>query len=251
MSISFKQEKQLGLQIEYSGNSNTPYLKELRDTYNLESFINMENSDYDNVMSLRAWVYSRWNHQKDAISEKKDALYILKQAEKGERFSCKEYTKVLIACLKSIGFTVRTVHLQSESRAKAHVIYEVYLPDLNKWFFIDPQFDIMVKEDGIPINAVELRQAIIEGNEIEIINPHTVLDSEEYLEWIGHYLFYFITDLNRGPVKCWDIIKRNKKHLTLVPLEEKSPEYLNWPMSIRTSFVTNSVADFYPEISKN
>jgi hypothetical protein len=126
-----------------------------------------------------------------------------------------------------------------------HAVNEVFIPDLNKWIFIDPQYDIMVTENGLPLNAVEVQKAIANNDSIEIINPNQVIGKEEYIEWIGPYLYYFYTSLNKGKVSVWDRIVGNKRQLTLVPEGKDEPKYFQRIFRLNTMYFTNSTKDFY------
>ena len=253
MSIRFKKEKQLDLQIHYSGKSNEALLKKLRETYNLEGLIDKEKSDFENIINVQTWVYSRWDHDSENIARKNEVFYILEQASKGKRFRCAEYSTVGKACLQSLGFTVRELWLRSRDeelvkRKASHVMNEIYLEDLKKWFFMDPCFDIMIKHNGIPLNAVELLQALIDGKELEVINPTNEITCEEYLERIGPFLFYFSTDLTSKKSRFWDRINGLKDHVTLVPIEEENSSFFQKNIDKRNNITTNSIADFYPEL---
>jgi hypothetical protein len=126
-----------------------------------------------------------------------------------------------------------------------HAVNEVFIPDLNKWIFIDPQYDIVVTENGSPLNAVELQKAIANKEPIQIINPNEVIGKEEYIEWIGPYLYYFYTSLNKGKVSVWDRIVGNKKQLTLVPEGKKEPKYFQRIFRLNNMYFKNSTKDFY------
>ena len=253
MSIRFKKEKQLDLQIQYSRKSDDALLKKLREIYDLDSLIDNDKSDFENIINVQSWVYSRWEHDSENIARKNDVFYILEQAAKGKRFRCAEYSTVGKACLQALGFTVRELWLRSRDeelikRNASHVMNEIYLEDLKKWFFMDPCFDIMIKKNGIPLNAVELLQALIKGKELEVINPSNEITCEEYLEKIGPFLFYFSTNLNKEKSGIWKRIYGSKEQLTLVPIEEETSTFFQKNINKRNSITTNSIADFYPEI---
>lgn len=94
--------------------------------------------------------------------KKKDTYFILEQAKKGERFRCTEYSLVASECLKTLGCKVRSLGLMTKeidevNSGAGHVANEVFVPDLDKWIFIDPQYDIIATENRIPLNAVELK----------------------------------------------------------------------------------------------
>lgn len=237
--------------IKYKINTQDSSLTKLREEFKLNSIIRDTKDDFEKVLKIQSWVQSRWKHSADNTPEINDAYYILKQAEKGQRFRCVEYSRVASECLKSLGFKVRNLGLMTKdidvvNNGGGHAVNEVYIKDLKKWIFIDPQFDVIVTENGIPLNAVELQNAIAEKRIIEIINPNNVITKEEYIQWIGKYLFYFTTSLNQGKVSIWDRVIGSKKLLTLVPKGEKEPKYMQRMFRLNNAYFTNSIIDFYP-----
>ncbi|MBT8319487.1 MAG: transglutaminase domain-containing protein [Gramella sp.] len=249
MSITFKEDKLLNSHLQYTGTSNNPALKELRETYQLDKLIDPEKSDFDNIINVQSWIYTRWEHASGHFARKKDALYILEQARKGKRFSCAEYSTVGKACLQALGFTVRKTYLRPEDTKSAekktgHVLNEVYLKDLKKWFFMDPCFDIIIKKDSIPLNAAELLKAMMQGDELEVINPSNEITCAEYLEKIGPFLSCFSTRIDVTKKNIWRRFYGSKSHLTLLPLEVETPKNIK----LRDHILTYSMADFYPEL---
>ncbi|GAA4311787.1 hypothetical protein GCM10023115_32420 [Pontixanthobacter gangjinensis] len=250
MSLKFKKKKQLDLRITYPDRSNDFYLKKLREDYDLQSLVDPDLSDLQNILRIQAWVHSRWKPDHKNRPRKNYPSYLLKEAKKGKNFRAVDYGTVSIACLQSLGYTVRGLWLfpgkmDEMENARAHVVHEIYLKDLKKWFFIDPCFNILVLKDGIPLNAVELQQALIHEQEVEVKNPLHKINTEEYLEWIGSYLYCFTISLNKGSISLCDRIMGRKKKITLVPVGENPPRKLQKTFRRRTNIVTHSLGDFY------
>lgn len=248
--LEFESTRNSDFQIVYKNHSNEPDLIKLRVDFKLDSIIKNAKSDFEKVKQIQSWVNSRWLHDGENTPEKKDAYFILKQAEKGKRFRCVEYSLVASECLKSLGFKVRNIGLMTKdvdvvNSGAGHAVSEVFIADMNKWIFIDPQFDIIVTKNGLPLNTIELQTAIFNKEKIEIINPNKVIEQAEYVEWIGPYLFYFYTSLNIGKVSVWDRIVGNKKQLTLVPKGKNNPKYFQRIFRLNNMYFTNSTKDFY------
>ena len=249
MSITFKEDKQLNSHLHYPGTSNIAELNELKKTYHLDKLIYPEKTDFENIINVQTWIYTRWNHASGHYARKKDARYILKQASKGKRFSCAEYSIVGKACLQALGFTVRKTYLRLEETTRigkktGHVLNEVYLKDLKKWFFMDPCYDIIIKKDGIPLNAAELLEAMMYENELEVINPSNEITCAEYLEKIGPFLACFTTSIKQTEKRFWNRFSSSPSKLTLVPLETEIPKSIK----LKDHIITYSKADFYPEL---
>jgi hypothetical protein len=238
----------------YENVSDREDLKLLRQEFNLDSITKECKTDFEKVTKIQSWVQSRWKHDGENVPEKNDALFILREAEKGKQFRCVEYSIVAGQCLLSLGFTVRNLGLMTKdiSEVKSgggHVVNEVYLNDLKKWILIDPQYDIITTYNGNPLNAVELQNCIANHLNFEILNPNQTITKEAYKQWIGPYLYYFTTTLKGEPIEIWDRIVGNKKQLTLYPKGAKRPKYFQNLIRINNSYYTHSTSDFYPIIN--
>jgi len=250
--IVFNTKKEVAFTIPYTLKNNQESLIELRKTFQIDTLVQVDNSAIENVKSVQAWVHTRWKHDGDNTPENYDPIYILKAAEKGEQFRCVEYSLVTTACLQSLGYLVRNVGLMTRdvnevNIGAGHVVSEVYLPDLQKWFFIDPQFDIMAIQNGIPLNLVEFQHAIAHNESFELINTSKSISDEAYIDWVSPYLFYLKTALNNGNTSVWDRIIGNKRSLLLVPNNYDPPTYFQRLFRMKTFIPTHSVSDFYPK----
>lgn len=250
LAISFEKEPTGKYSIPYHSKENDPSKITLRETFQLDSIVAGAGSDFDKVLKIQSWVQSQWEHDGDNKPEKADAMYILTEAQKGRRFRCVEYSLVASECLQSLGFITRGLGLMTRDIDKVnygagHVLNEVYLSDLQKWVMIDPQYDVIFTRNGMPLNAVELQAAIAQNELVEMINPNKTISKKEYLEWVGPYLYYFTTSLNKGQVEISDRLLGNKKELTLVPLGANEPKYFQRLMRLNTAYFTNSTGDFY------
>jgi hypothetical protein len=238
----------------YADKSRDSNLIQLRKVYRLDTLVKDAKSDFEKVIKIQSWVQSRWKHDGGNSAGSSDANVILKEAEKGKRFRCVEYSLVTGQCLASLGFIIRPLGLMtkdvSEVKSGAgHAVNEVYLKDLKKWVLIDPQYDVITMKDNVPLNAVELQSCIANNLNFDIINPNRTTTKEEYEKWIGPYLYYLYVTINGQSVGVWDRIAGNKKQLTLLPTGAEKPTYFQKIFRINTSYFTNSVKDFYPVLN--
>ncbi|SMG35482.1 Transglutaminase-like superfamily protein [Marivirga sericea] len=239
--------------ITYSDRSADSFYHELRKKYKLDSIVKGAKTDFDKILTIQGWVQSRWEHDCCNTPKENNALYILEQAEKGERFRCVEYSTVAKQCLASLGFKVRGLGLMTKDISDVqsgggHVVNEVYIQDIKKWMYFDPQFGVIPTLDGAPLNAVELQYRIKNGLYFDLINPNQTTTKEDYIEWVSPYLYYFTVNLNQGGIGIWDRIVGNKKSLTLYPKGAEQPAYFQKIFRLNTSYYTHSLSDFYPEL---
>lgn len=250
MNISYIKEKQLDLQIRYPDKSIEASLKRLKENNRLEDLLDEHNCDFQNIMKVKCWVSSKWENDCKLFKAQAEKRPFPERSKTQDDHRGIEYSLILKACLRSLGFTVRTLFLEpgdleEDEQRKKHVLLEAYLSDRKKWFFIDPNFDIVVQQNEVPLNAVEFQQALVHEEELEIGNPLKLLSSVEYLEWIGPYLFYFTTSLNKGGGNICSRIMGSKKKLTLVPVGIKPFGKFQKSLKKRNRLITHSIGDFY------
>ncbi len=237
----------------YEENQDSPYLRKLRAEYPIDSLANLGNTELDKARIIASWVHNLWEHDGQNVPEKNDALYILEEVKKGKRFRCVEYGIVTTACLNAIGLKSRTLSLRTkdaETRptGAGHVVMEVFLNDLNKWIMIDPQYDLIVHLNNIPLNAVELQEAITQNKPLEFWT------SEEgsqviYIPWIYPYLYYFTFPFdNRENISSDErLLINGKSNIMLVPIGAKEPKVFQKLYPIDYCIYTHSINDFYRE----
>ena len=245
----------------YSDTLGNEYLRELKNKYNLEFLVNEEKDDIGKIKNILDWTSKQWEHNGSNSPTKQDALTILKEAHEGKQFRCVEYGIVATAALNSIGMPARTLGLKTRDvekvrRGAGHVVSEVYSKELDKWIFIDPQFNIIPTLNGHPLNGVEFQKEIFSKNAgLKLINKQGELtkeDSENYIKWVGKYLFYFDVlfdqkTLNSSKFKTINGMTK----ITLVPVGYEEPRIFQRHSKIDYSYYTNSLNDFYrrPTIS--
>ncbi|WP_413587081.1 hypothetical protein [Bdellovibrio sp. HCB274] len=140
-------------------------LKKLRSYIEANGFKQSKGSETDFVVSALSWVSNQWQHDGfHAPPASFQALDILKAVhKKNERFRCVEYGVVLAEVLQAFGFITRSLALRSNDVAyggygQGHVVMEVWLNDLQKWIFLDPQFGtyLTTEKSKIPLNYYEI-----------------------------------------------------------------------------------------------
>lgn len=242
-------------ELKYKDISDRENYARLRAEYRLDSLVKNCKTDFEKITKIQSWVQSRWKHNGENAPDKNDAYFILKEAEKGKQFRCVEYSIVVGQCLSSLGFKVRGLGLMTKdiSEVKSgggHAVNEVYLNDMKKWVFIDPQYDVITTHGGIPLNAVELQNCIANNLNFDLLNPNKIISKQDYIKWISPYLYYFYVTINGQSIGVWDRIVGNKKQLTLYPKGAKQPEYFQKIFRINNSYYTHSIKDFYPIVNE-
>ncbi len=165
-------------------------------------------NELSQVLEIMNWVSSQWEH--DGLNEPSkgtSALQILKNVhQKRARYRCVEYGLVLSEVLKAFGFISRSISLRSINVAyggfgSGHVASEVWVNDLCKWVFVDPQFCICPFHNGKPLNYLEMfklkKRGLFGEIDFRIPAPYQKLRkiklktfAKEYRDFIHEYFGY-------------------------------------------------------------
>lgn len=163
------------------------------------------NNELDLIIEIMTWVSSQWKH--DGLNEPPkgtSALQILRNVhEQNMCYRCAEYGFVLSEVLKAFGLISRSISLRTVNVAyggygSGHVASEIWVNELKKWIFVDPQFCIIPFHQGEPLNYLEMFTLKKSDNlsEIEFRIPESYQKlrqiriakfSQEYREFIAEY----------------------------------------------------------------
>ncbi len=170
--------------------------------YVLENIEVSTNDETELFFTLMQYVSQQWPHDGwNAAPDQMSSLDILKSAKKGERYRCVEYGKVLNDILISFGYVARTVGIKSIDAAyggagMGHVATEVWSNKLNKWIFLDPQFNIYAKFRGELLNIYDIYELStmnqfknIEFTHIDSKTGNSTIDTK-YGDFLKDYLGY-------------------------------------------------------------
>ena len=242
----------------YSDTLQNEYLRKLRKDYKLQVITNNAASDFEKVKIILNWVNSKWEHSGSNSPKKSDAISILNEVKQGKKFRCVEYGIVCAAALNSLDYKSRVIHLKTKDvetvfLGAGHVAAEVFVPQFNKWVFLDGQCNAIPCLKGIPLNAVEFQKAILSDyNHLEILNlngPFTVDNKKSYTEFVGKHLFYLDVVFDNRYGINEPMLHEGKKSMMLVPLGEKEPKRFQVLGKIGMIY-THSISDFYQQPSK-
>jgi hypothetical protein len=239
----------------YSDTVRNTYLRDLRNNYSLDSIVENYNTELDKIKAILDWTSKQWKHNGNNTPLKSDAQSILKEAAEGKNFRCVEYGIVASTALNSIGIPSRILSLKTRDLEKVkygagHVVAEVFSAELDKWIFIDPQFNLIPVIDKIPLNAVELQKAIYEKNEkleaVKLDGNHSRGSLDNYIKWVGKYLYFFDVSFDQR-IEYDKISKKidGKSKLMLVPIGEENPTIFQRKYKIDYCAYTNFLKDFY------
>jgi hypothetical protein len=228
--LKFTEDGANEYKIMFSDTTNQMYLRQLRTDNKLLDLVKDAQSTTDKILAVTNWVSKLWSHNGNNQPEKRDPIFIIEQAKTGKQFRCVEYSIVVTGCLNAIGIHSRVLGLKRADVEKAqsgagHVVSEAYIPELNKWVMIDGQWNAIPFIESVPLNAVELQQAISSKNsKLRFWSSSGEINKKAYRKWIIPYLFYFDFGFDQRymPIEKTHRVE-NKDRLMLVPLGAKLP----------------------------
>lgn len=239
----------------YTDEAEKKYLDSLKFKYP----INLDNAktQLDQILEILNWTSKQWVHDGNANPRKSDAISILNEVKEGGRFPCFAYAIVLAAQLKAAGFKSRVIYLKTmdistSTKGGGHVATEVFVDELQKWVFVDAQFNVMPVLENKPLNAVELQKAIrTDFDKLEFKSLGRA-DKVTYIHFVQQYLYFFDYSFDQRIGVSKETSTGNaKRNLMLVPLGANNPtSMLVWNTKIDYCAYTNSIKDFYSKPAK-
>jgi hypothetical protein len=171
-------------------------MAELREEFGLGNVVADCASEFEAVLALKRWVRGRWNHGwSRSFTTVKDGLDILREAARGEQFCCGHYTRVLLDCCTALGWPARQVGLAIANCEfprdynvgnVGHSVAEVWSNEHRKWVVLDTDVNCHYECDGVPLSALEVRDAWLSGqaNAVEQVfdEPAFVMPAGPHLE---------------------------------------------------------------------
>jgi hypothetical protein len=169
-----------------------PQLLEMRREFAIDAVVAGARNDYERLRRLAHWVSTRWEHSPNQMASKSDPLTILREAQKGGRFICREYAIVMAGVAAAYGMPARVVNLMPrdvETRSEAHSVAEVWLDEFGKWVLADGQYGAIGEVDGVPLSAIELQAALAADRKVVCSAEDKVF--AEWKPFILRNAFYF------------------------------------------------------------
>lgn len=215
-------------------------------------------SELEFVKVALSWVTEQWDH--DGMNEPpKDfrALDILKEVhEKKARYRCVEYGLVLNEVLQAFGFYSRKLSLKSKevgygAFGQGHVATEVWLNELGKWIFVDPQFGayLTLPNSELPLNFYEAfheKQASrwdqVQVHFVSHANPdmpkNPSVAAKSYKDFLKNYFGSIATSAENGRSPTFLLLESGQMPLTFQGQPSQAGMFLK------------NEALFYPEMNK-
>jgi len=155
-------------QMDY-GDPLAPRTVQLREEYRLDDIVAGYATEFEAQRALKRWVRSRWDHGWSlSFNTVQDALDILHEADRGEKFNCSFYNRVFVAGARALGWVARPVGIDVRDMGfprghnvgnVGHSVPEIWSDQYRKWIILDPDLNLHYERDGVPLSALEIHDA--------------------------------------------------------------------------------------------
>jgi len=165
----------------------------------------------DRVKALATWTASAWRYRNERQGEQYapwDPLTILAWGrddlghdDRLPIVMCMHYAVVFVAACAAVGISARTVVLADDANGvDGHFAAEVWLPDLQRWIFVDPTSDAIFFKDGLPMSVSAVRSAGVDLAKLVAWGPGHNLQSGSpgMREWIRDVFLSGLCFRHRG-----------------------------------------------------
>jgi hypothetical protein len=199
--------------------------RRLRREQNLDAVVAACDTDFERLVAIVSWAHSAFHHDDANEPSAGDPLTILSEAAAGAGFRCVEYATLVVVAARALGMPARelclaTRDVEVRSAGAGHVVAEVWLRDVGKWAYGDAQAGVVPAFKGVPLNAVELREAIWSEGPGLVCSGRPDGDCGGYESWVLPYLYYFLI---RGDQRFYDGTPGEAKDVMLIPEGARRP----------------------------
>ena len=152
----------------------SPKFQALKDKYQLDTIFHGEQDEFKRVLLLRNWirkVIEIDNFAKNYPGEGQ-AEGILDAALKGHGFQCGHYMIVQNAVMNAYGYLTRCIGAgegSDDGLEIHHGLNEIWINSFHKWVLSDAKYDYHFEKNGIPLSALEVRDAYLKNKGADIM----------------------------------------------------------------------------------
>lgn len=199
----------------------SPKFQALKEKYQLDTIFHGEKDELKRILLLRNWINK---HIKiDNVGPYPGCgspECILDEALKGRGFHCGHFMAVQNAVMNAYGYVTRCLGA-GEGAPKSfegfleghHGMNEIWLNTYHKWFLSDAKYDYHFEKKGIPLSALEVRDAYLKSKAADI----TLMKGPD-----------------RVPTEIYpELDNRTKEHFarvyTWISWDKYNNKYINWP----------------------
>lgn len=197
-----------------------PKFEALKSKYQLDTIFHGETNELKRILLLRHWI-----HEKIKIDDygpyagDGSVESTLDEALKGHGFHCGYFSAVQNAILNAYGYVTRRLLIDTGvpvdyvAFGGHHAVNEVWLNSYHKWFVSDAKYDYHFEKNGIPLSALEIRDAYLKNKAADI----TLVKGPERTPVSGLPEYNFKTKARLARLYTW------------ISWYKYNDQYCNWP----------------------
>jgi hypothetical protein len=139
--------------------ADAPHLVALRKRFDLDSVVAGPGGEYDAQMRLATWIGTRFQHGTDEVPGGRqvcDPVAVIDAGQKGSRFWCEIAARTMTQAATAVGWPARVITASRDAYPWEHAVAELWSNQFDKWFVVDPDFNVVFEADGVPLSAWEL-----------------------------------------------------------------------------------------------
>jgi hypothetical protein len=167
--------------------------KTFASRFQLNELVASALTDADRIEYLVEWVHSLWQPQPGRTAKSDNPISIVSRAKNGERFLRADYTIVLANAMQAIGIPTRITTLHTRDfvwrpLSSRYSGIEYFDQEHFKWVWLDSQFGVRVLKSQKPLNVLEMKDALLNKNILELKPDYKHMNIEDYFLKIEPYL---------------------------------------------------------------
>lgn len=129
---------------------------------NLAAVASGSGTEFDAILRLKDWVAAQWEVGIPDPYPPWDAMTVLDWIRGGVTGGfCGQYSQVFLQALAAFGVPARYIEIGHTQNPYNHFTTEVWSNDFNKWVMLDAYFNSYFARGGIPLSALEVRDALL------------------------------------------------------------------------------------------
>jgi len=126
---------------------------------------NRDQSEFDSMMEVAAWVGGLWDHGSDVPPGGFQGFVLPDLIDDGSSgsYSCEVAARSMSQAATAMGWASRVLTISRNGYDWNHGVTELWSNEFAKWFIVDTDFNVVYLSDGVPLSGYEL---IHEGAEL-------------------------------------------------------------------------------------
>lgn len=153
----------------------SPKFTALLEKYRLDTVLGNEKNELKRILLLRHWIHKIIKiDDYGPYAGNGSVESTLDNALKGNGYHCGFYSAVQTAVLNAFGYVTRSILADTGTPVDYmvggghHALNEVWLNSYHKWFLCDAKYDYHFEKNGIPLSALEVRDAYLKTKAADI-----------------------------------------------------------------------------------